>query len=59
MVNIGCAPAPRRISKNTFEKFEMVYLGLIFGGDVITLGTVSRMEVRDGRMGLSLMVVSQ
>lgn len=59
MVSIGCEPAPRRMSKKTFEKFEMVYFGLILGGDVITLGIVSRMDVRDARIELSLIVVSQ
>lgn len=54
----GC---PKRcvIWKRTRSKLEVVDLGLIFGGEAMTLGRVSRMEVRDGTMGLPVMVVSQ
>jgi len=38
---------------------EVVDLGAIFGGEAMTLGMVSRMEVREGTIGLPVMVVSQ
>lgn len=38
------------ISKKNFSKLEMVDLGLIFGGESTTLGSVSRIDVRDGIM---------
>lgn len=38
---------------------EVVDLGAILGGEAMTLGMVSRMEVREGTIGLPVMVVSQ
>jgi len=38
---------------------DVVDLGAILEGDAITLGRVSRIEVRDGTIGLPVMVVSQ
>jgi hypothetical protein len=56
---IGCPEIAPRISKKNFSKFEMVDLGLIFGGEMTTLGNVSRIDVRDAMIELPVMVVSQ
>jgi hypothetical protein len=37
----------------------MVDLGLIFGGEMTTLGSVSRMDVRDAMIELPVTVLSQ
>jgi hypothetical protein len=47
------------MSKMTFSNREMVNLGGILGGDVTTLLSVSRIEVRDGIISCPVMVVSQ
>ena len=48
-----------RISKNIFSMLEIVSLGLILGGDAVTLLMVSRIDVRDGVMALPVIVWSQ
>lgn len=50
MVRNGCSVKVTRMSKKIFSKLEMVSLGLILGGDAVTLFSVSRMDVRDGMM---------
>lgn len=55
----GCPEMAPLMSKKNFSKFEMVDLGLIFGGEETTLGIVSRIEVLDAMMKLPVMVVSQ
>jgi hypothetical protein len=47
------------MSKMIFSKKPMVSFGLSLGGFAVTLLTVSRMEVRDGTMGLPVLVWSQ
>lgn len=59
MVKKGCSEKVTRISKKIFSKLEMVSLGLIFGGDCVTLLMVSRIEVLEGRMEFPVMVWSQ
>jgi hypothetical protein len=56
IVRIGCSVKVTRISKRIFSKLEMVNLGLILGGEAVTLLMVSRMEVRDGMIGLPVLV---
>ena len=46
----GCSEKVILMSKKIFSKLEMVSLGLILGGDAVTLFSVSRMDVRDGMM---------
>lgn len=50
MVRNGCSAKVTRMSKKIFSKLEMVSLGLILGGDAVTLLSVSRIDVRDGMM---------
>lgn len=47
------------MSKKNFSKLEIVDLGFIFGGETTTLGSVSRIDVRDAMIELPVMVVSQ
>ncbi len=55
----GCPEIAPLISKKNFSKFEMVDLGLILGGEITTLGSVSRMDVRDAKIEFPVIVVSQ
>jgi hypothetical protein len=55
----GCPEIAPLISKKNFSKFEMVDLGLIFGGETTTFGSVSRIDVRDAMIELPVMVLSQ
>ena len=59
MVRKGCSEKVMRMSKKIFSMLEMVSLGLILGGEAVTLLIVSEMEVRDGRIGLPEIVWSQ
>src|SRR3569833_468300 len=59
MVRKGCSEMVMRMSKKVISMLEMVSLGLILGGEAVTLLIVSEMDVRDGRMGLPVMVWSQ
>ena len=45
--------------KKKRPRAEVVDLGLIFGGEATILGRVSRIEVREGTIGLPVMVLSQ
>jgi hypothetical protein len=56
---IGCPEMAPLMSKKNFSKFEMVDLGLIFGGELTTLGSVSRIDVRDAVIELPVAVLSQ
>ncbi len=56
---IGCPEITPLISKKNFSKFEMVDFGLIFGGELTTLGSVSSIDVRDARIELPVSVLSQ
>lgn len=56
---IGWPEIAPLISKKNFSKLEMVDLGLIFGGEMTTLGSVSRMDVRDAMIELPVTVLSQ
>lgn len=59
MVKKGCSAKVMRISKKIFSMLEIVSLGLILGGEAVTLLIVSEMDVREGMMGLPEMVWSQ
>jgi hypothetical protein len=50
LIRKGCSVKVTRMSKKIFSKLEMVSLGLILGGDAVTLFSVSRIEVRLGMM---------
>lgn len=47
------------MSKKIFSKLEIVSLGLISGGEAVTFEMVSRIDTREGTMGLPVMVMSQ
>ena len=55
----GCRDQVVRILKKIWPIDELVDFDAIFGGEAITLGRVSKMDVRDGTMGLPVAVVSQ
>lgn len=59
MLRYGCSVKVTRMSKNIFSKLEMVSLGLILGGEAVILLMVSRIDVREGTMGLPVEVWSQ
>ena len=50
---------PRWSENQIWPRAEAVDLGAILGGEATILGSVSRIEVREGTMGLPVMVVSQ
>jgi hypothetical protein len=50
---------PLRTVQIKCPKNEFLCLGLILGGDATTLGSVSRMDTRDGTIGLPVVVRSQ
>lgn len=56
---MGWLAQPVRIVKSKWPKKEFLFFGLILGGEATTLGRVSRMEVREGTMGLPVIVLSQ
>ena len=43
----------------TCSKLEIVRLALILGGEATTLGSVSRIDVREGMIAFPVIVVSQ
>jgi hypothetical protein len=55
----GCSRKVTLISKKNFSNAEIVNFGLILGGLAVTLLRVSRIEVREGTMGLPVLVWSQ
>lgn len=55
-VRYGCSEKVTRMSKKIFSKLDMVSLGLILGGCAVTLLMVSKIDVRDGMMGLPVLV---
>jgi hypothetical protein len=55
----GCEEEKFFMWKKPREKVPIVDLALILGGEATTLEIVSRMEVREGRIGSPEMVVSQ
>lgn len=55
----GWLPIKERVWKKAASKVPTVDLALSFGGEAITRGIVSRMEVREGIIGLPLAAVSQ
>jgi len=56
---IGCPEITPLISKKNFSKGPIVDLGLIFGGELTTLGSVSRIDVRDASIEFPVSVLSQ
>lgn len=59
VVTKGWSMIDLRIRKKKCEILDPVALGTSFGGDTTTLGRVSSMDVRDGTMGLPVIVLSQ
>jgi len=59
MLRYGCSVNVTRMSKNIFSKLEIVSLGLILGGDAVTLLIVSRIDVLEGTIELPVLVWSQ
>lgn len=55
----GCSENVTLISKKIFSKLEMVSLGLIRGGEEVTFEMVSRIDTREGTIGLPVIVISQ
>jgi len=58
-VTIGCRVQRFRSRKKNISMDEVVDLDAIFGGDAMTRGRVSKIDVREGTIGLPVIVVSQ
>lgn len=55
----GWTKRKERVWKNTDSNRPIVDFDLILGGEAMTRGMVSRIEVREGRIGEPLAAVSQ
>jgi len=55
----GCADQKWPMWMMVRSGAELVYFGAIWGSDEVTLGSVSRMEVREGMIWFPVKLVSQ